>query len=52
MQKKYVDLILGFMGFTDIRSIEVEPTLAGGPETAAAGKQAAIDRARKLAAEF
>ena len=32
LQKKYIGLILGFMGLTDIRSVVVAPTLAGGPE--------------------
>lgn len=51
-QKKYMDLVFGFMGFTDIRSIIVEPTLAGGPETADTRKKAAIAEAQELARKF
>lgn len=51
-QKPYLELVLGFMGFTDIRSVVIEPTLASGPEVAQEQKQAAIDRARNMAAEF
>lgn len=51
-QTKYLEFILGFIGFTDIRRIIVEPTLEGGPEVAQARRQAAIARARDLAKEF
>lgn len=52
LQKKYLELILGFMGLTDIRSVTVEPTLAGGPETANQKRAAAIEKARQLARKF
>jgi FMN-dependent NADH-azoreductase len=52
LQKKYLELILGFMGFTDIRSIVVEPTLMGGPEVAKAKREAAIEQAKQMAKEF
>ncbi len=52
LQKKYLELILGFMGLTDIRSVTVEPTLAGGPETANQKRAEAIEKARQLAREF
>ncbi len=52
LQKKYLELILGFMGFTDIRWVIVEPTLEGGPEVAQAKRQAAIIQARELAKVF
>lgn len=32
LQKKYLDLALGFIGFTNIQTILVEPTLHGSPE--------------------
>ena len=51
-QKTYMEMILGFIGFTDIKSTVVEPTLMGGPETAAQRKEAALAEARKLAEEF
>jgi FMN-dependent NADH-azoreductase len=52
LQKKYLEVILGFMGFTDIRSIAVEPTLMGGPEVAKAKREAAIEQAKQMAKEF
>jgi len=52
LQKRYVELIFGFIGFEDIRSIVVEPTLQGGPGVAAAKKQEAIDKAKEMATEF
>jgi FMN-dependent NADH-azoreductase len=50
-QKPYFELILGFIGFTDIRSIVVEPTLAD-PATVEKTKAAAIDQARSMAAKL
>ena len=52
LQKKYLELILGFMGLTDIRSVTVEPTLAGGPATAHQKKAEAIEKAKELARTF
>jgi FMN-dependent NADH-azoreductase len=52
LQKKYLELILGFMGLTDIRSVTVEPTLAGGPETAKQKRAEAIEKARQSARKF
>nr|MBC8217848.1 NAD(P)H-dependent oxidoreductase [Planctomycetota bacterium] len=46
MQKKYVELIFGFMGFKDIRSVVVEPTLQGGPDVAKTRVREAIGRAK------
>jgi len=51
-QTKYVMGILGFMGLTDIRSIVVEPTLAGGPDTAKEKRAAAIAKAKEMARDF
>lgn len=52
MQKRYLDAILRFIGFEDIRSLEVESTLGGGPE----GEKKAIEegkrKARQMAADF
>ena len=45
-------LILGFMGFTDIRSVVVEPTLQGGPDVAKTRVREAIDRAKEMAVSF
>ncbi|MBI5724028.1 MAG: NAD(P)H-dependent oxidoreductase [Planctomycetes bacterium] len=52
MQKTYMQTILGFIGFTDIRTIVAEPTLAGGPEAAKAAVEQASAQARQLAAEI
>ncbi len=51
-QSKYVESILRFMGFTDIRALMVEPTLAGGPEVAEQKRNAAIEKAKQMAGEF
>ena len=52
MQKKYIQLILGFMGLTDIRSVVAAPTLAGGPETAEQKRNATIEKAKQMAGGF
>ena len=51
-QKRYMELTLGFMGFKDVKSIIVEPTLAGGPQAAQAKRSAAIAKAIELAKGF
>jgi len=51
LQKKYMEMFLGFIGFTDIASIVVEPTL-GKPDAVAAAKTEAAERARAVAAGF
>ena len=50
-QKTYLELMLGFVGFTDIHSVLVEPTLAS-PDDVAATEAAAIRVATELAAAF
>jgi FMN-dependent NADH-azoreductase len=50
-QRKYLELIFGFIGFQNIQSIVVDSTLMG-PGPAAKSKAAAIDRARQLAKDF
>jgi FMN-dependent NADH-azoreductase len=52
LQTKYVELIFGFMGLTDVRSVVVEPTLQGGPEVAKTRVGEAIDRAKQMAVDF
>ncbi len=52
LQKKYVELILGFIGFTDIKSVIVEPTLQSGPDTAQEKLTEAIKQAKKIAVDF
>jgi FMN-dependent NADH-azoreductase len=52
LQKKYTELIFGFIGFQNIQSIIVEPTLQGGPEIAKTKQQEAISRANDTANEF
>ncbi|MFH1780397.1 MAG: NAD(P)H-dependent oxidoreductase [Candidatus Nealsonbacteria bacterium] len=52
MQKKYVETIFKFMGFENIKSIVIEPTLQGGPEVAQQKVQEAIACAKKIASDF
>jgi FMN-dependent NADH-azoreductase len=52
LQRKYVELIFSFIGFADIKTIVVEPTLQGGPDVGAQKVNAAIEQARRLAADF
>jgi FMN-dependent NADH-azoreductase len=52
MQKPYIETILGFIGLTDIRSVVIEPTLAGGPDVANERLQQAIAKAEELAKSF
>ena len=52
LQKKYLELILGFMGLTDVRSVIVEPTLAAGREVAEQKRSAAIEKAKQMAQDF
>jgi FMN-dependent NADH-azoreductase len=52
LQTKYLQVILGFIGLTDIRSVVVEPTLGGGSEVAAQKRKEAIKQAREIAATF
>lgn len=51
-EKPYLELALGFIGFSDIRSIAVEPTLMGGPDVASQKREAAVAEATALAKGF
>jgi FMN-dependent NADH-azoreductase len=51
-QKRYMELVLGFIGITDIRSVMVEPTLMGGPEVAKQKTEAAIAQVQEMAWTF
>jgi FMN-dependent NADH-azoreductase len=50
-QKPYMELMLGFMGFTDIRPIVIEPTLAA-PADVATTTKSAIEKAQAIATSF
>lgn len=52
LQKRYLETILGFIGFTDLRSIIVEPTLMLGHEEYAKLLEEKRAEARTLAAQF
>ncbi len=52
LQKAYMELILGFIGFTDIKSIVVEPMLMSTPEDKAKIIGAAKEQARNMAAAY
>lgn len=51
-QSRYLEHELGFIGFTDIGKVVVEPTLAGGPDTATEKRDAAIRAATEAAITF
>jgi FMN-dependent NADH-azoreductase len=51
-QRPYLEGILGFIGFTDISTIVIEPTLQGGPEVAEQKLNEAIAEAREKAETF
>jgi len=51
-QSTYLELILKFIGFTDIRSLVVEPTLMKGPEVARTMRDEAIKKAQEMARTF
>jgi FMN-dependent NADH-azoreductase len=52
LQKRYIDLIFGFIGFDVIQSIIVEPTLQAGPDVAESIVKEAIGKAKELACNF
>ena len=52
LQTKYIELIFGFIGFKDIRSVVVEPTLQGGPVVTEAKRQEAVVKVKEIAAVF
>ena len=52
LQKKYIEQIFGFMGFENIQSIMVEPTLQGQPEDIEKMVQSSIEKAKEIAKEF
>ena len=51
-QKTYMEQILGFMGFEDVKSIVVEPTLAGGEEQAKQAVEDGTKKAEEIATDF
>jgi FMN-dependent NADH-azoreductase len=51
-QKPYLEAVLRFIGFTQIESILVEPTMAGGPDKAAQVLNQAVADARDKARYF
>lgn len=51
LQRGYMELLLGFIGFNDIKSILVEPTLAA-PADVAKTEATAIAEAKKIAITF
>ena len=51
-QKPYVEQLFGFMGFTEMHSLVVEPTLHQGEDGARKAVEAAIAQGEKLAKTF
>lgn len=52
LQKRYLEMILGFIGFTDFRPIVIEPTLMLGREEYAKMVEEKKAAARALASQF
>jgi len=52
LQTKYIELIFRFIGFENIQSIIIEPTLMAGPDTAEAKLKQAVKKAQRLAESF
>lgn len=52
MQTSYLELILGFVGFIDVHTVIVQPTLMSGPEVAEQKLRAAVAEVRRIAAEL
>jgi FMN-dependent NADH-azoreductase len=52
MQKKYMELFLGFIGFQNIQAIVLEPTLQGDPDDIQAMLNESKQRAQDLAVDF
>jgi len=52
LQKKYLELILAFIGFSGIQSVVVEPTLAKGKDVAEQKRTEAVEKARQIAKDF
>ena len=50
-QLTYMRTIFGFLGFRDIREVLIEPTLAAGPQAAAAALDKACSELRALAGD-
>ncbi len=50
-QTSYLEMLLGFIGFKDIRSIVIEPTM-GSPEHVATVEEAAKESAKEIAKKF
>ena len=51
-QKRYLQTIMGFIGFSNIHSVIVQPTEAHGKEIALEKRARAIEQARELARNF
>jgi FMN-dependent NADH-azoreductase len=51
-QKAYMELVLGFIGFTDIKAIVAEPMLMSTPEEKQNIIQSALEEAKRMAAEM
>jgi FMN-dependent NADH-azoreductase len=52
LQKRYMEQVLGFIGFTDMKSFVVEPTLMEGPEAGKKHLEAILPQLREAAKTF
>ena len=51
-QKPYFELALGFIGFSNVQSLTIEPTMMGGPDVARAKIDEVIGNAKEIAVQF
>lgn len=52
LQTRYMETILGFIGFEEMRSIVIEPTILGGPDKASEKRAEALEAAKRMATGF
>jgi FMN-dependent NADH-azoreductase len=52
LQIRYMETILGFIGFQNFQKVVIEPTLAGSPEEKKKMLEAAQEKAKQLATKF
>ncbi|MFP4353536.1 MAG: FMN-dependent NADH-azoreductase [Phycisphaerae bacterium] len=51
-QQRYLELILGFVGFGDVRSVTVQPTLMGDEDSKSRKLAGAVAEARKIGSQL
>lgn len=51
-QTQYLNALFGFMGFTQVQCLVIEPTLGGGPRKVQEKREEAVAKAKEMAASF